>query len=57
MQARHLSAGDVLKDGSRFVVVGKVEITKGRVVVNGHDSNTGKKCVVIHSPDAEVEVN
>lgn len=56
MVARHLSAGDVLKDGSRWVVIGKIEIKGGRVTVNGHDSNTNKKCVVILRPDDEVEI-
>lgn len=56
MTARLIQAGDTIKDGSRWVVVGKVEIKGGQVFVWGHESNTNKKVCIKFAPDSEVEV-
>lgn len=56
MVARQLQEGDVLRDGSAWIVLGKVEVKSGRVFAFGHDSNTRKKvCLKMH-PEEEVEV-
>lgn len=56
MKARLIQAGDTIKDGSRWVVVGKVEFKSGAVFVWGHESNTNKKVCIKFSPEEETDI-